>query len=112
MRKLLMSLVAVAFMAGLVVAAEGTMTKVDLEKKEITVKDKDDKETTLKFSDKVKVVLVSGKKGEEKETDGKFEDFEKRLKEFKPDAKRGGRLTYEAKDGTITSVKIRTGGGK
>ena len=112
MRKLFVALATMLFMAGLVIAAEGTMTKVDVEKKEITVKDKDDKETTYKFTDKVKVTLVTGKKGEEKESEGKFEDFEKRLKGFKADSKFGNKINFEAKDGEITSVKIRSFGKK
>jgi len=109
MRKLLLSLGIMLFMAGLVIAAEGTITKVDLEGKKITVKE-GDKETEYKFTDKVKVTLVTGKKGEEKEEDGKYEDFEKRLKNFKADSKRGNNITFEAKDGELTSVKIRGGG--
>jgi hypothetical protein len=109
MRKLLLSLGIMCFMAGLVIAAEGTITKVDLDKKTITVKD-GDKETDYKFTDKVKVTLVTGKQGEEKESDGKYEDFEKRLKAFKADSKRGNKITFEAKDGELTSVKIRGGG--
>ena len=38
MRKLFFALCTMLFMAGLVVATEGTMTKVDLDKKEVTVK--------------------------------------------------------------------------
>lgn len=109
MRKLFMSLAAVLFMAGLVIAAEGTITKVDVDAKKVTIKE-GDKETEYKFTDKVKVTLVTGKQGEEKETAGKFEDFEKRLKAFKADSKRGNKITFEAKDGEITSVKIRGGG--
>jgi hypothetical protein len=111
MRKLMLSLGIMCFMAGLVIAAEGTITKVDVDKKEVTIKE-GDKETTYKYTDKVKVTLVSGKKGEEKEEDGKYEDFEKRLKNFKADSKRGNNITFEAKDGTLTSVKIRAGKGK
>lgn len=109
MRKLLLSLGIMCFMAGLVIAAEGTITKVDTDKKEITVKE-GDKETTYKYTDKVKVTLVTGKQGEEKETEGKYEDFENRLKKFNPDSKRGNKITFESKEGTITSVKIRAGG--
>lgn len=111
MRKLLFSLATMVFMAGVVIAAEGTMTKVDLDKKEITVKE-GDKENTYKFDDKVKVTLVTGKKGEEKESEGKYADFETRLKNFKADAKGGNRLVFESKDGKLTEVKIRSGGKK
>jgi hypothetical protein len=112
MRKLLSAVVITLVMAGLVVAAEGPITKVDLENKKITVKE-GDKETEYKISESVKVTLITGKKGEEKESDGKYADWERRLKNFKADSKFGNKLTFEAKDGTITSVKIRAGkGGK
>ena len=106
MRKLLCALAITFVMAGLVVAAEGTITKVDLEGKKITLKE-GDKETEYKFTDKVKVTLLVGKDSTEKE--GKYEDLESRLKNFKADSKRGNKLTFEAKDGEITSVKIRGG---
>jgi hypothetical protein len=111
MRKLLSAVCVTMLMAGLVIAAEGTITKVDLDAKKITIKE-GDKETEYKISDKVKVTLVTGKKGEEKETEGKFSDWEGRLKRFKADSKFGNKLNFEAKDGEITSVKIRGGGKK
>ncbi|MBA4063208.1 MAG: hypothetical protein C0501_05745 [Isosphaera sp.] len=113
MRKLFFAVSAMLFMAGLVIAAEGTVTKVDTDKKEIVVKD-GDKEVTLKYTDKVKVTLITfGKDKKSEEKEGKFEDFEKRLKGFKADSKFPTKLTYEAKDGTITEVKFRSfGGGK
>jgi len=107
MRKLLCALVAFLVMGGIVVAAEVTVTKVDAEKKEVTVKE-GDKEATYKYTDKVKVTLLVGKDATEKE--GKFEDFEKRMKDFKPDAKFGNKLNIETKDGEITSVKFRSRG--
>ena len=106
MRKLLLALFTLVFMAGVVVAAEVTMTKVDVEKKEIVVKE-GDKEATYKYTDKVKVTLLVGKDATEKE--GKFEDFETRLKAFKADAK-GNKINIETKDGEITSVKFRSRG--
>jgi hypothetical protein len=111
MRKLMSAVVVTLMMAGLVIAAEGTITKVDLEGKKITIKE-GDKETDYKISDKVKVTLVSGKKGEEKETEGKFSDWEGRLKRFKADSKFGNKLNFEATGGEITAVKIRAGGKK
>jgi hypothetical protein len=108
MRKLLTAVGIMLFMAGLVIAAEGTITKVDLEAKKITIKE-GDKETEYKIANNVKVTLVSGKKGEEKETEGKWEDWEARLKNFKAGGKRGGTITFEASNGEITSVKIRGG---
>jgi hypothetical protein len=111
MRKLICALAVMFVMAGLVVAADGTLTKVDLEGKKVTIKE-GDKETEYKFSDKVKVTVVSGKKGEEKETEGKYADFERRLKGFKADSKFGNKLSFEAKDGELVSVKVRGGGKK
>ncbi|HVL13429.1 MAG TPA: hypothetical protein VM529_12760 [Gemmata sp.] len=108
MRKLLSSLVVILLMAGLVVAAEGTITKVSLDDKKITIKE-GDKETEYKFTDKVKVTLLTGK---DMEKEGKYEDFERRLKAFKADSKFGNKISFEAKDGELTSVKIRGGGKK
>ena len=112
MRKLFTALAVMLFMAGLVLASDGTLTKVDVEGKKITIKDKDDKETEYKFTDKVKVTLVTGKKGEEKESEGKYEDWEKQLKAFKADAKFGNKITFESKDGEVTEVKVRSFGKK
>jgi hypothetical protein len=87
-------------MAGLVIAAEGTISKVDLDKKTVTIKD-GDKDNDYKFDDKVKVTIAPGKakggKGQAKE--GTYADFEKALKV-------GEKLTFEAKDGMLTEVKI------
>jgi hypothetical protein len=111
MRKLLCSLAVTFLMAGIVIATEGTITKVNLDDNKITIKE-GDKETEYKISKDVKVTLITGKKGEEKEVEGKFSDWEGRLKRFKADSKFGNKLNFEAKDGTITSVKIRGGGKK
>src|SRR5262245_45761389 len=66
MRRLILSLVCVLFMAGLVVAAEVTLVKFDGDKKEVTVKE-GEKENTYKFAEKVKVTLVIDKDGTAKE---------------------------------------------
>jgi hypothetical protein len=112
MKKLLCASTVMLLMAGLVVAAEGTITKVDLENKKITIKEGDsEKEYTI--SDKVKVTLLVGKKDDTKEKEGKWEDWEGRLKRFKADSKFGNRLEFEATGSEITAVKIRAGrGGK
>jgi hypothetical protein len=111
MRKLLSSVAVICLMAGLACAAEGTITKVDLDKKVITIKS-DDAEKEYKIADKVKVTLLTGKKGSEVEKEGKWEDWEGRLKRFKADSKFGNRITFEAKEGEITAVTIRGGGKK
>jgi hypothetical protein len=100
MRKWLGSVGVMFLVAGLVGAAEGTISKVDLEKKTVTVKE-GDKDTEYKFNDKVKVTAAGGKgkggKGQAKE--GTYADFEKGLKV-------GEKLTFEAKDGVLTEVKL------
>jgi hypothetical protein len=52
MRKLLLSMSCLFFMAGLVIAAEVTLVKYDKDKKEVTVKDDKGKEHTYKITDK------------------------------------------------------------
>ena len=74
MRKLLLSIAALFFMAGLVVAAEVTLVKYDKDKKEVTVKD-GDKEKTYKITDATKFTFTT-KDGDK---DGKFEQVEKML---------------------------------
>jgi hypothetical protein len=66
MRKFVLAGVALFFAVGLVLAAEVTFVKYDKEAKELTVKDKDDKETTYKISDKV-TFKTKDKDGNEKE---------------------------------------------
>jgi hypothetical protein len=106
MRKLFFAASTMLFMAGLVIAADGTITKVDLENKKVTIKE-GDKETEYKIAKDVKVTLVTGK---DTEKEGKYEDWERRLKNFKADSKFGNKINFEAKDGEITAVKIRGGG--
>ena len=107
MRKLLMAATMVLFMAGLVCAAEVLVVKADVEKKEVTVKD-GDKETTYKYTDKIKVTLLTGKDSDPKE--GKLEDFEKRIKG--KGGKGGNKIDVTIKDGEITEAKFRAGGKK
>src|SRR5687767_2291446 len=57
MRKLLCSLACLLGTTGLVLAAEVTFVKYDSEKKELTVKDDKDAETTYRLTDKTKVFL-------------------------------------------------------
>jgi len=110
MRKLICALAVMFAMAGLVVAAEFTVSKYDPDKKEVTGKEKDsDKEVTYKLSDKTKYTLVD-KDGNG--TDGKFEDVEKRLKNVKPDSKRPLKLEITVEKETITEVKYKAGKGK
>ena len=106
MRKLLSALTVMLLMAGLVVAAEITVSKYDPDKKEVTGKD-GDKEVTYKISDKVKI-SVTDKDGNV--TEGKFEDLEKRLKNVKPDSKRPLKLDVTVDGSTVTEVKYKAGG--
>lgn len=76
MRKFLLSLACMAFMTGLVLAAEYTIVSYDKEKKVVTLKDKDGKEVTGKLSDKTKVVRID-KDGNK--TEGKLASIEKML---------------------------------
>jgi hypothetical protein len=110
MRKFVMSLVMMLFMAGLVCAVEATLVKGDAEKKEVTVKE-GDKETTYKYTDKLKVTLIVDKDGNTKE--GKLSDFARRFKgKGKGKGKGGAKLDITVKDDTITEVKFRAGGKK
>ena len=75
MRKLLLAVAALFFMAGLVVAAEVTLVKFDKDKKEVTVKDDKDKENTYKVTDKTTFTIVT-KDGDK---EAKYENVEKIL---------------------------------
>lgn len=106
MRKLLLALVAVFAMAGLVIAAEVTITKFDKEKKEITVKD-GDAEKTYKLSDKTKFT-VTDKKGENgKEL--KYEDFEKRAGKL---GDKGIKAEIKTEKDEVTELTWKAGGKK
>jgi hypothetical protein len=105
MRKLLLAIAALFFMAGLVVAAEVTLVKFDKDKKELTVKD-GDKEKTYKLTDKTKY-NTTDKDGNSKEST--YEAAEKRLS----GEKAVGRKFDIATDGDkITELKWRAGKGK
>jgi hypothetical protein len=106
MRKLLLGVAALFFMAGLVVAAEVTLVKYDKDKKEITVKD-GDKEKTYKVTDKTKFSSTD-KDGNAKEAT--YEQAEKRLSNEKGWGKMKLDITT---DGTkLTEVKYKGGKGK
>ena len=106
MRKLLMALSTVVFMAGLVVAAEVTVLKYDKDKKEVTVKD-GEKEVTYKITDKTKVSILD-KDGNAKE--GKLEALTQRLENI--DKSKNKTLDVTVKDGEITEVKMKGRGKK
>lgn len=118
MRKLFFSLFTMLCMTTLVLAVEVTVVKYDKEKKELTVKDDKDKETTYKLTDKTKIT-VTDKDG--KDTEGKLEDIEKR---FGGDGNKGkggkggkgggnrNKIDITEKDGTVTELKMKAFGGK
>lgn len=103
MRKLLLSLVCMAFMAGLVVAAEYTIVSYDKDKKVVTLKDKDDKEVTGKLTDKTKVVRID-KDGNK--TEGKLEGIEKAW-EKAGDKLKGRKLEATIAEGVITEITTK-----
>jgi uncharacterized protein YxeA len=76
MRKLLLAITCMAFMAGFVLAAEYTIVSYDKDTKTVTLKDKDDKEVKAKLTDKTKVTRID-KDGNK--TEGKLEGVEKML---------------------------------
>ena len=122
MRKLIMAVATMLFMAGLVVATEVTVVKFDKDKKEVTVKE-GDAEKTYKFTDKTKV-YTTDKDGTK--TDSTYEALEKRLSfvgKTGDDAKgkgkgkgKGGfgatKLDITTDGDTITEVKMRGFGKK
>src|SRR5215475_9306569 len=93
MRKFLMALVAMFFMAGLVVAVEVSIVSYDKDKKEIKVKE-GDAEKTYKVDEKGKFTRTD--KNGENAKDVDFAAFEKRAGGGK------GKLDITVKDGTIT----------
>jgi hypothetical protein len=107
MRKLLTALTIMFFMAGLVIAAEVTVTGYDKDKKALTVKD-GDAEKTYTIGDGAKITKTD-KDGNA--TEVKFEDFEKRLSEK---AVKSGKLKLDIKtaDGKITEISYKGGKGK
>jgi hypothetical protein len=107
MRKLLLSLGALLFMAGLVVAAEVTLVKFDKDKKELTVKDADGKEKTYKLTDKTKFSTPTKDGGTK---DLNYEGAEKRLTNEKAVGKMKMDITTSGKD--VTEIKFKGGKGK
>ncbi|MFM8271756.1 MAG: hypothetical protein ACKODX_05415 [Gemmata sp.] len=101
MRKLLLSLACMFFMAGLVIAGEVTLVKFDKDKKEVTVKE-GDAEKTYKITDKTKFSSTD-KDGNAK--DMTYEDAVKGLS----NEKAAGRMKFDitVKDGTITEAKMK-----
>ncbi|MBA4064510.1 MAG: hypothetical protein C0501_12505 [Isosphaera sp.] len=103
MRKLFLSLAAMLFMAGIVLAAEVTLVSFDEKTKEVTVKE-GDKEVKYKLTDKTKVSMVD-KDG--KSTEGTMEKAVKALS----NEKAKGKLKFDIKTdkGDITEITMKGG---
>jgi hypothetical protein len=99
MRKLIAAL-ALCLSTGLVIAADGFCSKVDVEKKEVTI---DDKVYTV---DDTTVIKAKGKT-EAKDSDIKA--LAKAAERKDKDGKVGTKVTYEAKDKKLTSIEFRGG---
>jgi len=95
MRKLMLSLATLFFMAGLVVAAEVTLVKYDKDTKTVTVKD-GDKEVTGKIGDKTKVTVG--------DKEGTVADAEKSLTNEKAVGKK---YDITIADGAVTEIKLK-----
>jgi len=108
MRKLLTSLACLFFMAGLVLAAEVTLVKYDKDKKEVTVKDANDKEKTYKITDKTTFTFTT-KDGDK---EGKWENVEKMLSNEKYVGSGKAKWDITTDGDKITSVKMKGGKGK
>ena len=100
MRKMLLALFMVFFMAGLVVAVEVSLVSYDKDKKEIKVKE-GDAEKTYKVDRKGEILPTIDKDGNAKDAD--FDAFEKRAGSGK------GKMDVTMKDGTITEAKWKGG---
>jgi len=107
MRKLVLSVATMLFMAGLVVAAEVTLVKYDKDKKELTVKD-GDKEKTYKLTDKTKYSITT-KDGDK---DAEWTNVEKMLTNEKYTGSGKVKWDITTEGDTITSAKFKFGGGK
>jgi hypothetical protein len=101
MRKLLCAVVTLCLTAGIMLAAEGFVTKVDVDKKEVTI---DDKVYTV--DDETKITTKG--KTESKASD--LKTLAKAAERKDKDGKVGAKVTFEAKEKKLTSVEFRGGG--
>ncbi|WP_439625337.1 hypothetical protein [Gemmata sp.] len=97
MRKLLLSLACVLFLAGVTLAVDAVFVKFDAEKKVLTVKE-GDKEATYKVTDKTKVSIV-GKDGAKEAEIGVLS----KAKEGKT------KLDLTTDKDTVTEIKMKMG---
>lgn len=98
MRKLLLSLACVLFLAGVTLAVDAVFVKFDAETKSLTVKE-GDKEATYKVTDKTKVSIVD-KDGNAKEGEVKMLS---KAKEGKT------KLDITTDKDTVTEIKMKMG---
>ncbi|MBN9118589.1 MAG: hypothetical protein J0I06_05450 [Planctomycetes bacterium] len=103
MRKMLLAAMTLCLTAGLVIAAEGFVTKVDVEKKEVTI---DDKVYTVDDATKITA------KGKDESKDSDLKALAKAAERKGKDGKVGTKVTFEAKEKKLTSVEFRAGKGK
>jgi hypothetical protein len=101
--------VATVLCVGAILADEitGAITKVDVTKKTVTVKDKDGKEMTYDLDTGAKITLRGGKGGEP--PPGTLENLQKAV-EKAADAGRGFNATLTRDDKTKKITEIKAGG--
>jgi hypothetical protein len=106
MRKLLVSLAAFVFTAGLVLAADVSVVSFDKDTKELKVKNDKDEVKTYKITDKTKVTVIDA---DGKETEGKLEDLTRRLGFAGKGGGKGGAMKLDiTTDGdSVTAVKTK-----
>ena len=103
MRKFVLAGVALFLTVGLVLAAEVTFVSYDKEKKELTVKDSDNKETTYKVTDKTEF-----KRGDKDVPNDKgIEALEKM--EMNDKQKGKAKIEIETDKKTLKEVKFKAG---
>lgn len=103
MRKLLLSLCCMFFMAGVMFAAEHTIVSFNKDTMEGVFKDKDGKEVKGKITDKTKVSIID-KDGNKKE--GKVENV---VKSWSGEKAPGRKVDITIADGNITEVTVKGG---
>lgn len=101
MRKLLLSLCCLFFMATVVIAADYTIVSFNKDTKEGVFKDKDGKEVKGKLTDKTKVTVID-KEG--KKTEGKLEGI---VKSWSGDKVAGKKANLEIVEGNITEITLK-----
>ena len=103
MRKLLLSLCCMMFMAGVVLADQYTIVSYNKDTKEGVFKDKDGKEVKAKLTDKTKIVVID-KDGNK--TEGKVESV---VKSWSGDPTKvaGKKADMTIANGEITDITVK-----